>query len=67
MKNSYIRNFKDALNKEGLKFTDQRYAVFRFLFDNKGHYECEDILNSLKNKKVVVSRATIYRTLDILV
>ena len=67
MKDKILIDFKTALKKEGMKFTDQRYLVLKFLFDNKGHYECEDIINELKKKKLKVSRATIYRTLDILV
>ena len=62
-----IQNFKTALKKEGMKFTHQRYMVLKFLFDNKGHYECEDIITKLRKKKMKVSRATVYRTLDILV
>ena len=62
-----INDFKAALKKERMKFTDQRYMVLKFLFDNKGHFECEDIISRLKKKKKKVSRATVYRTLDILV
>ena len=67
MKNNYIEDFRCALKKEGLKYTSQRYNVLKFLFDNKGHFECDDILFSLKKKGSNISRATIYRTLDILV
>tara|TARA_B100001094_G_scaffold324872_1_gene378170 strand:- start:2293 stop:2712 length:420 start_codon:yes stop_codon:yes gene_type:complete len=62
-----IHDFKLALKKERMKFTDQRYMVLKFLFDNKGHFECEDIIERLKRKNKKVSRATVYRTLDILV
>ena len=62
-----INDFKAALKKERMKFTDQRYMVLKFLFDNKGHFECEDIISRLKKKNKKVSRATVYRTLDILV
>ena len=62
-----INDFKSALKKERMKFTDQRYMVLKFLFDNKGHFECEDIISRLKKKNKKVSRATVYRTLDILV
>ena len=62
-----INDFKVALKKERMKFTDQRYMVLKFLFDNKGHFECEDIISRLKKKNKKVSRATVYRTLDILV
>ena len=62
-----INDFKAALKKERMKFTDQRYMVLKFLFKNDGHYECEDIISKLKKKNMKVSRATVYRTLDILV
>ena len=68
MKKSFINDFKQALKKEGLKFTDQRYTIFKFLIDNNGHYDCDSIIKKLwKKNKVKVSRATAYRTLDLLV
>ena len=68
MRNSYVNDFKNALKKEGLKFTDQRYTVFKFLIDNNGHYDCDTIITKIyKKNKIKVSRATTYRTLDMLV
>ena len=68
MKNSYVNDFKDALKKEGLKFTNQRYIIFKFLIDNDGHYDCDTMIELLKiKKKNKISRATTYRTLDMLV
>ena len=63
----HIEGFKEALKKEGLKFTEQRFQLFKFLFENKGHYECEDLIKRINIKDKKVSRATVYRTLDILV
>tara|TARA_Y100000590_G_scaffold407151_1_gene497121 strand:- start:491 stop:919 length:429 start_codon:yes stop_codon:yes gene_type:complete len=67
MKNKYINQFKEALRDENLKFTNQRFSIFEFLFSNKGHYECDEIIENLKRKKIKISRATAYRTLDLLV
>ena len=67
MKNSYMLEFKDALKKEDLKFTAQRYAIFNFLISTKGHYDCDQIINHLKTKTIKVSKATVYRTLELLV
>jgi Fe2+ or Zn2+ uptake regulation protein len=67
MKNSYILEFKDALKKEDLKFTAQRFAIFNFLISTKGHYDCDQIIDHLKTKKIKVSKATVYRTLELLV
>ena len=35
----YIDKFKNALKKENLNFTEQRYAVLKILFENDGHYD----------------------------
>ena len=67
MNNSYILDFKEALKKEHLKFTTQRYAIFKFLISNNGHYDCDSIIDKLKSNEVKVSKATAYRTLDLLV
>ena len=67
MKNSYILDFKEALKVENLKFTSQRYAVFKFLVTNNGHYDCDTIIDKLKKNNILVSKATTYRTLDLLV
>ena len=63
----YIDKFKNALKKENLNFTEQRYAVLKILFENDGHYDCEEIVQLISKKKIKTSRATVYRTLDILV
>ena len=63
----YRKKFKEALKKESLKLTSQRSAIFDEVIYGKKHRECEEILDSLKRKNINVSRATVYRTLDILV
>ena len=67
IKEKYIIKFKEALKKENLKFTEQRYLVFKVLLDNDNHLECEDVVNIINKNAKKVSRATAYRTLDILV
>ena len=67
LKDRHLYDFKDALKAEGMKFTEQRFTILEFLYKNNGHFECEEIIEKLKNKKLKVSRATVYRTLDILV
>ncbi len=60
-------SFLEALKKENLKFTNQRFAIFEEVLYGSKHRECEQILNSLKERGLNVSRATVYRTLDILI
>ena len=66
-KNQYKEKFIEALKQENLKFTNQRFAIFEDILYEKKHRECEEILQSLSKKDINVSRATVYRTLDILV
>tara|TARA_Y100000589_G_C26845597_1_gene503775 strand:+ start:65 stop:496 length:432 start_codon:yes stop_codon:yes gene_type:complete len=66
-KDQYKEKFIEALKQENLKFTNQRLAIFEDVLYGKKHRECEEILQSLSKKDINVSRATVYRTLDILV
>ena len=65
--NKLMDNFKTVLRKEGLKITPQRIAVLKEIIKDKGHRESEAIYLAIKSSKIHVSRATVYRTLDILV
>ena len=68
MKNSkLLSNFKDVLRKDGVKITPQRIAVLEEIVMDKGHRESEELYMAIKARKVHVSRATVYRTLDIIV
>ncbi|KPL02176.1 MAG: hypothetical protein AMJ73_09135 [candidate division Zixibacteria bacterium SM1_73] len=62
-----IQTFTKYLNSKDLKLTKERKAVLQEIFLHKGHLEAEDILHSLRRKKKRASRATVYRTLDLLV
>ena len=62
-----MNRFKEALKKEGLKYTPQRTAVLEEIIKDKGHRESEEIYLALKKSGQHVSRATVYRTMDILV
>ena len=65
--NKLMDSIKTVLRKEGLKITPQRIAVLKEIIKDKGHRESEDIYIAIKRSKTYVSRATVYRTLDILV
>ena len=62
----HIDRFKEALKDEELRLTSQRLAILEDILGSDEHRECDDIYLSLKRKRLPVSRATIYRTLDIL-
>ena len=62
-----LEKFKTRLRKEGKKVTPQRIAIFEEIIKDMGHRESEEIFLAIKNRNMYVSRATLYRTLDILV
>ena len=57
----------EALKKEGLRFTEQRKSIWDEITSSDDHREAEDIYLSLRKKNINVSRATVYRTIDVLV
>ena len=66
-KKSSLEILKSVLKKERLRLTDQRIAIWNQIQISKKHMDVEEIFSLLKTKKKIVSRATIYRTLDVLV
>ena len=60
-------NFEGFLAKHGLKFTRQRRAVLETVFDIHRHFDAEDLVEILRHRDRRISRATVYRTLDLLV
>ena len=57
----------NILRNEGLRYTSQRRAVWDELKSSTDHRDAEHIYLSLRRKKIRVSRATVYRTIDVLV
>ena len=57
----------DILRSEGLRYTAQRQAVWDEIRKSNEHRDAEDIYLKLKSNGVQVSRATVYRTIDVLV
>ena len=56
-----------ALKKEGLRYTHQRQSIWDEICATDDHRDAEEIYLSLCNKGKNVSRATLYRTIDVLV
>ena len=62
-----IQILKEVLQKEGLRFTRQRLAVWTEIGISRKHRDADDIYISLRSKGAEVSRATVYRSIDVLV
>ena len=65
---NHIDILKDVLKSENLRYTKQRQVVWDDLRSSAKHRDAEDIYLEIKKKyKIKVSRATVYRTIDVLV
>jgi Fur family ferric uptake transcriptional regulator len=62
-----ISRFQGFLQTQGLKLTSERSALVREIFASHYHFEADELLFKMKEKSVKISRATIYRTLELLV
>jgi len=58
--------FVEFLAGKRLKLTRQRETVINEIFASGGHFEAEELVERLKRKHARVSRATVYRTLELL-
>jgi Fur family ferric uptake transcriptional regulator len=58
--------FLSFLESKGLKPTRERLIILREALSTDGHFEADDLLAILKSKGEKTSRATVYRTLDII-
>ena len=56
-----------VLKSEGLRATKQRLNIWDELSSTDKHRDIETILKDLKKNKINVSRATLYRTIDVFV
>jgi Fur family ferric uptake transcriptional regulator len=61
------RAFRDFLKKKGLRFTKEREAIFSEVLRKKGHFDPEELHISLRERGIAVSRASVYRTLPLLI
>jgi Fur family ferric uptake transcriptional regulator len=59
--------FKAFLTRNGLRVTNQRLAIFEAAYAAEGHYTADDLLDSSRAIDSSVSRATVYRSLPILI
>lgn len=62
-----ITRFGEFLQQQGLKLTSERTALVREIFATHYHFEADELLFKMKEKNVKISRATVYRTLELLV
>lgn len=63
----FVRLFGRYLRDQGLPVTQQREAVAEMVFSSDAHLSVDDIERELRRAGERIGKATIYRTLDLLV
>jgi Fur family ferric uptake transcriptional regulator len=59
--------FRNFLDERGLKLTKERVAVLNEIFSYRGHFEPENLYLRIKGAGIKASRASVYRTINLLV
>ena len=55
---------RDHLKSRNLRMTPERLMVLQGVLSQQGHFDAEELLETLRRSDHPVSRATLYRTLD---
>ena len=67
MDKALLEKFKDTLHTNGMKCTPARLLIFKEIYSSSEHFDADEIYFRMRREKKSVSRATVYRTLDLLV
>lgn len=59
--------FREYLRERGLKYTPERQTLLREVLNNNEHFEAEQLVMALRQSGKRVAKATVYRTLPLLV
>lgn len=62
----FLEEFRRFLAERGLRLTNQRRRVTELLMQSRGHQTAEELAVIVRQKRMGVGRATVYRTLDLL-
>jgi len=62
-----MQTLKETLQKEGLRYTQQRQEIWNELRSSNEHRDADGIFITLQKQGLRISRATVYRTIEVLV
>ena len=65
--NAHEKVFINFLKEKGLKLTSPRRIIMEAVFQNHDHFDIETLYDQIRKEHEDVSRATIYRTVPLLV
>ncbi len=62
-----IERFRNFIKKRGLKYTPEREEILREILEVEDHFDVESLYLRLKTKNSKISKASIYRTIPLLI
>lgn len=62
-----INRFRAYIREQGLRRTTEREAIVEEIFSSPGHFDVDGLFLRLRNKKKQISKASVYRTLPLLI
>jgi len=62
-----VENFREFIKSKGLKYTPEREEILREILECKEHFDVDELYIKLKKKGSKVSKASIYRTIPLLI
>ncbi len=63
----FLNQFRNFIKRKGLKYTPEREEIFKEILTIKDHFDVDEVFLRLKQKGSKVSKASIYRTLPLLI
>jgi Fur family ferric uptake transcriptional regulator len=62
-----IQKFREYIKEKGLRNTPEREAIIDEIFSIHDHFDVDELFLRLRNKKKRVSKASLYRTIPLLI
>jgi Fur family peroxide stress response transcriptional regulator len=59
-----VEEYRKLCNERGLNLTPQRRAIIEVVLDSDGHPQADEVYTALSRRRLRVSRATVFRTLE---
>ena len=67
MDDAAIAKLDDFIRRKGMRRTPQRESIVRLAFETDDHFTSEELFDRVRRKNINASRATVYRTIALLV
>ncbi len=67
MSNDELTIFRDFIKSNGLRYTPERECILNEVFSRHDHFSIDELYLSLYKKNPAISKASIYRTIPLLV